>query len=608
MSHSLCESCRCHILYVKVVVGLSQICTLRIICRFWYCDMPNRVGSGRWRLSTAAAQRTNCNTRHDAKERQTKSQLASCPRNDTDLGPIIITMPSKANSAASSRQHQHKEPEANLHTRTLGSDGNDFSDIPIGGDVASTKDTSSTSQQPKLPSSNNKEGVSNNASGNVRKRNNRRLPGSNPSSPLRQVSDSYRPPADLSTGSPAGLEMPLHHAPSSPARNTIVQRSDESSNSKPSWWGQMWGVKRSASEEVHDYRSFGSPYDGPGAGNNEGGLQHARQLQNQDPLAATSTSSVPATATDNPSQIEPHNPSVEDQLRQNCTFFFDEEAQGSNNRRQAIARRINPRRRIRPMHAVSTPIFSTQDGAKFHAKYEQLNQVLERSNHASGVDILDNDLHLSIDDEHPIPQRQPFGGENGAISFHSTVSHNVTNVKNSSLCYEQHGRLLMRLPRDQVRLIMDTELQPGIVSVEQWRKEGEPHRDSTVRGDGAVRSTSAPSSPTPYLVDETTSERSEQQKDVEAVPSRPVNGKNATSDPDEHASFFETTPPLRYVITVPDDLYRRVVSEMNDSLTSPFFGMGQCREDEHADIRIAIAIISVILILLFIGTMDWEFE
>jgi hypothetical protein len=129
-------------------------------------------------------------------------------------------------------------------------------------------------------------------------------------------------------------------------------------------------------------------------------------------------------------------------------------------------------------------------------------------------------------------------------------------VGNSSLFYEQDGRLLMRLPRDQVRLVMDHDLEAGIVAVEQWRKQEIPLGQKV-----------------------------------------------------EEQSVFEQTPRLRYVLTVPDDLYRRIVSEMSDSLVPPYLGFFKCcSETERADIRLAIAVLFVVFVLLFISTLVYKEE
>jgi hypothetical protein len=80
----------------------------------------------------------------------------------------------------------------------------------------------------------------------------------------------------------------------------------------------------------------------------------------------------------------------------------------------------------------------------FHARYQRLNQEIL---------VMEND-DLFLDEENPTE----------TIDFQSACSPNVVEMQNSSLVYQQNGRLLMRVPRDQVRLIMDHDLEPGIIS------------------------------------------------------------------------------------------------------------------------------------------------
>lgn len=116
----------------------------------------------------------------------------------------------------------------------------------------------------------------------------------------------------------------------------------------------------------------------------------------------------------------------------------------------------------------------------------------------------------------------------------------------------------MTLPRDQMRLIMDNDLEPGIVSVEQWRKADDQYEGLT------------------------------------------------------SISQMEMTPPLKYVLTVPDDLYRRVVSEMSYRLMPPCWGFFKCchyhDDTEHADIRLALVILAVTFTLVFGFTLEWRTE
>ena len=209
---------------------------------------------------------------------------------------------------------------------------------------------------------------------------------------------------------------------------------------------------------------------------------------------------------------------VEDRLRQDCSFFYQDIEDPLPNA-------------MGPFTAFTTPRFmSSRDGAMFHAKYQRLNQVFERNT---------GDVRLVEEPSEPEP----------------LPARILTDVQSSTLFYEQNGRLLLRLPRDQVRLVMDLELEAGIVSVEQWRKE------------------------------------------------------DTTNITPAKASFFETYPPLRYVLTVPDDLYRRVVSEMSDALVPPYYGLFKCcHETEKADLRLALIILFVVFLLIFISTLEWPTE
>jgi hypothetical protein len=303
-----------------------------------------------------------------------------------------------------------------------------------------------------------------------------------------------------------------HKKPASPrARSrkklppTDMDSSPAMSNaSSAPWWGKrVWGAVSQDDDDASNYQSLEAPLG-------DGRFSHPLQRVDYPTVAAAAIT-----------------PTTEDQLRQDCSFFY----QGLED--------ITPRKENRGLRPLSSAldkvprVLSRRDGAMFHAKYEQLNQDI------AAPDEDYDDLYLHE-------------GSSETVDFQSdTHSNNVVDVQHSTLVYEQNGRMLMKLPRDQVRLIMDQDLEPGIVSVEQWRKEL--------------------TTPTP-------------------------NGQ----------SFFESTPELRYVLTVPDDLYRRIVSEMSYAMFPPYFGFFKCcNETERADIKVALAILFVVLVILFISTMEW---
>lgn len=161
----------------------------------------------------------------------------------------------------------------------------------------------------------------------------------------------------------------------------------------------------------------------------------------------------------------------------------------------------------------------------YRQRYAQLNQP-HTHYHEYDLQLLDDD--------------------SSDVALISQPSHQST-AHSSSLLEQQHdGRVVLkRLPRDHVRLLMDPDLEPGILSVEQTRR----------------------------AVD------------------------------DEYASQ-QRRPPLQYVLTISDDMYQRLVSEMSETLTQPFCGM--CLEENHkSDIRIALYILGSVLALLLILTTLW---
>ena len=288
-------------------------------------------------------------------------------------------------------------------------------------------------------------------------------------------------------------------------------RNADSSNANDKWWGKVWGT--SGRRRYQGIR---------------------RNISNEH--LSTSLSTSPLHYEENTlslNGLDNSNPTVEDQLKQDCHFFY----QGLED--EAIT---PPRKRgLRPLSTAlnrSPRLMNSRDGARFYARYQQLNQDLDLD---ETIDRYSHDLALE---------------EEGA-STADELGVNVTDVHRSSLFYEQNGRLLMKLPRDQVRLVMDSDLESGIVSVEQWRHPEE----------------------------------------------------------DKNSSYSDTTnaqkPPLRYVMTVPDDLYKRVVSEMSYRLSPPCWGFFYCchfHEGERADIGLALVILAGVLILLFIGTVDFHLK
>lgn len=240
-------------------------------------------------------------------------------------------------------------------------------------------------------------------------------------------------------------------------------------------------------------------------------------------------------------------PTPEDALKQDCHFFYrdmDENAHSLQRPRPGWRARVLLHDEALPSFEYSQAItvLSPPVLQRYRTKFEQLNRYLEPTNRHRHATY---DLEL---DEHD--------HESGVASAcqRDSIVRSQTAEASSLFYYHHNGKMLMRLPRDQVRLLMDPDLEPGILSVEQWRVESEKDRDA----------------------------RSSDKTDL---------------------------PPLRYVLTVNDDLYRMLISELSDHLVSRYGRFHHCfHEDQKMDIRLAIVLLVILLLILFITTEIWPTE
>lgn len=158
-------------------------------------------------------------------------------------------------------------------------------------------------------------------------------------------------------------------------------------------------------------------------------------------------------------------------------------------------------------------------------------------------EILEYDLELGEDDA------MDSSADNGAIGMHSMIP--TSTAEHSSLFYVRHGKLLMKLPQDHTRLAMEPDLEPGILSVEQRRLS--------------------------------------------------VNDSSSDGEPDQ------ALEPLQYVLTVPEDLYRRVVADLSSGVFQPHLGM-TASHDHKVDIRVAIAVLVLVFFVLWVNVMVWPHQ
>lgn len=222
-------------------------------------------------------------------------------------------------------------------------------------------------------------------------------------------------------------------------------------------------------------------------------------------------------------------PAKEEAVRNDCSFFY----QGLEETPSAI---ITTSSLVNQTYGLSVynPLVPTppRHRAAYRARFQQLNEEWRRHADVYGED---NELWLRDEDD-----------EVDTIDS-STLS--VSNVMHSSLCWAQDGRILMTLPKDKVRLLMDDDLEPGILSVE--------------RGN-------------------------------------PIQSNNG----DNHHNKDE----IMYVLTVDENLYRRVIGEISDA-TSSRFGLHQfCTDEGRVDISVAVMCLLLVMLILLINTIIWPVD
>ena len=270
------------------------------------------------------------------------------------------------------------------------------------------------------------------------------------------------------------------------------------------------------------------------------------------------------------------------------------------------------RRLLRPRRDdSSTSYWHTKEHQRaFLAAHSALNGKLayengnkdNRRNTSSGYDIDDDyyDLELAItqdDDEEGV------GGESTTRAY----------VTKSSLAIRGG---LIRLPTDNVRLVCDPMLQPGILSIETREltttsgvgRDGRRLPGNIQNNDGArTLDNSLPQSP-PLTGD--AKKDNIQLCDVSNIERR----QHPNQIMQQQKQQYQQQPQqwsrqeLAYVLTVDERIYQRVVQEMGDSYRIPC-GLYYCCHvttgGDHVGIGVAVAILSLLFVLLIAGMIAW---
>lgn len=169
---------------------------------------------------------------------------------------------------------------------------------------------------------------------------------------------------------------------------------------------------------------------------------------------------------------------------------------------------------------------------------------------------------------------------------------------------------LIRLPIDNVRLVCDPQLQPGILSIETrdvgggavgYENYGNANRYGNIHGSGMVKTSQAVP---PQLL---SSSSSSKKKEEQILGNTKRLRRESSSESLTEQQWRRNE--LAYVLTVDEQIYQRVINEMDDSYRIPCGMYYCCHGDtdggDHVGIGVAIAILMVIFMLLVAGMIAW---
>jgi hypothetical protein len=249
-----------------------------------------------------------------------------------------------------------------------------------------------------------------------------------------------------------GRDLPLfeehhrdHYAVTSAARTTrnATPPNQNTAPPKKHWWTNIWHASTQAKEDG-SIKTYASLDEAQAATTvtptpTRSSLSHASSLSVRALLTDTTRTMASETARLSPtcsdaatshytSALEDEE-TEEDRLRQDCSFFY---------------RNIDE-----PLGLISSSIkLPPQQQSAYRARYQQLNQdfLPPHEEDLELYEVTGDDDDDYDDDDAPLYPA-------------------MSNLSNSSLYYKQDGRVLMKLPRDKVRLVMDPEWgEPGILS------------------------------------------------------------------------------------------------------------------------------------------------
>ena len=203
----------------------------------------------------------------------------------------------------------------------------------------------------------------------------------------------------------------------------------------------------------------------------------------------------------------------------------------------------------------------------------------------------------------------------------------VADIRKSSLSYMRQGRIQMRVPTDNVRLVMDEFLDGGILSVEcddqyqplKVESNSQEEKPLTTVAIGLEMTASENSMNDPDLSfdnDANIEDRKRSPLELhddecmeQGLLSSPIRNDIDHNRLDIERGNTTRPPDLRYILTVDQDLYKRVLSEITHS-RAPCGLYNCCHEagdgsHQHVHISVALIILFLVFTLLLWGTIEF---
>jgi hypothetical protein len=208
--------------------------------------------------------------------------------------------------------------------------------------------------------------------------------------------------------------------------------------------------------------------------------------------------------------------------------------------------------------------------AAFRARYQQLNLSSVEAYPTNDDNHDDHELWLQ---EESLMSNTPVTNYPRRQETTTTTLPDNNNIPYVS--WYERPKIHIPLPKDRVRLLLDDEMEPGILSIE--RQQGSSSSSSSSTRLPSQYHHHHPSSSSSFMETTTTME----------------------TDP-------MTTPPhphdeLVYVLTVDSDLYQRIVGEISDALSSRW---GWYRiEEGRVDITLAIMALGFVFFFMLLATI-----